>query len=313
MTGFILSAGFGTRLKPITDYIPKALVSVCGVPLLKRVYDIFEASNIKRIGTNVHYHAEKIKNYIAENNINCFVSHEQEKIKGTGGALYFAKDFLSCDEYFCVYNVDIVSSIDIKKTFESFLKLNCIAAMVCVKSKKNTIWYNETTGEYVGTVNDFNYDKNIHKNIKPAEFIGITFYQREFLKYVSEKDFSVIDIWNRCIKKGIKIKVIDTGKIYWCDVGTLLGLAKVHFDFLDQKILLKTPQNICIDMKAKKAWNNKIDKESLKKIGKYSWVESKYFPKKTKITKSIVFSDAIIPENTNITKSIITRNGVIKF
>ena len=98
MRGFVLAAGFGTRLRPLTDHIPKALVPVCGKPLLARSLAFLRGHGVTEIAVNSHYLADKIESFRREQK-ECFsLFHEEGNIRGTGGALYFAGEFLSGDE-----------------------------------------------------------------------------------------------------------------------------------------------------------------------------------------------------------------------
>lgn len=80
----ILSAGFGTRLKPLTDSTPKALIKVGGVPMLQRIYDVLKIFNFEKIFVNTHYHAEQISQYISNNQLSANTLYEPEILE-TGG------------------------------------------------------------------------------------------------------------------------------------------------------------------------------------------------------------------------------------
>ena len=95
LTGFILAAGFGTRLRPLTDHLPKALISVCGKPLLQRALEFYENNRVKPIGVNSHHFPEFIKSFKNNSAIPFELFHETGAIRGTGGALLFAREFLA--------------------------------------------------------------------------------------------------------------------------------------------------------------------------------------------------------------------------
>lgn len=82
----ILSAGFGTRLKPLTDTKPKALVEVGGIPMLQRIYDTLINCDFENIYINTHYHAEQINDYVSRCNLKAILLHEPE-ILDTGGTI----------------------------------------------------------------------------------------------------------------------------------------------------------------------------------------------------------------------------------
>ena len=126
MKAMIFAAGLGTRLKPITDTLPKALVPVCGEPLLKLVITRLKQAGIDDFVVNVHHFAGKIVSYLEENDfgVRIAVSDESYRLLETGGGILHARDLLlACsgqcegssnrDDRFLVHNVDILSDLDI--------------------------------------------------------------------------------------------------------------------------------------------------------------------------------------------------------
>jgi NDP-sugar pyrophosphorylase family protein len=312
--GFILAAGFGTRLKPLTDHVPKALVPVCGEPMLKRAYDFFIAGGVTKIAVNSHHHPEQIRDFVTTRNLACTIFHEEGKIRGTGGALYFAKEFLANDEYFCVANVDIITSFDMKALFDAFVKLRCCAGLVSAVSKRGTVWYDADTKEYIGARSEqAKFSGGCRGEPAGAEFTGIAFYKREFLDLLSDTDFSILPVWKRCQEQGMPVKIIEVEQTYWIDLGTPANLAAIHFDMLDGKCKMPVPENLLVDRKAKKAYPRSFDASTVKKLGTYSWIDAPSIPDSSRISRSVVFDDAVIPENTTIKNSLITKYGVISF
>ena len=117
MKALVFAAGLGTRLKPLTDSIPKALVQVGGEPLLSHVMRKLEAAGIEDIVVNVHHFADLIINYLREQDgfgTKVFVSDERDLLRQTGGGIRHARRFLEGDGPFLVHNVDILSDLDIR-------------------------------------------------------------------------------------------------------------------------------------------------------------------------------------------------------
>ena len=117
MKAMIFAAGLGTRLKPITDTMPKALVPVCGKPLLYHTICKLRDSGYDDIVVNVHHFPEQIRQYLQENDfgVKISISDESEQLLETGGGILKAKDLLTSATPFLVHNVDIVSNIDLKE------------------------------------------------------------------------------------------------------------------------------------------------------------------------------------------------------
>ncbi len=111
----IFAAGLGTRLRPLTDNMPKALVPVAGKPLLAHVLEKLAAAGCSDAVVNVHHFAEQIIDYLAAHDfgLNVTVSDERELLLETGGGLRHAQSLLNADAPFLVHNVDILSNLDL--------------------------------------------------------------------------------------------------------------------------------------------------------------------------------------------------------
>ena len=115
MKAMIFAAGLGTRLKPITDTMPKALVPVNGKPLLHHVLTKLIDAGYDDITVNVHHFPDQIIKYLEENDfgVNIHISDERTQLLETGGAVKHAHPFLDGAEPFLVHNVDILSDLDL--------------------------------------------------------------------------------------------------------------------------------------------------------------------------------------------------------
>lgn len=117
MKAMVFAAGLGTRLKPLTDNLPKALVSVCGRPLLYHVMTKLVSQGFDDIVINVHHFADKIVSYLASEGdfgVRVSVSDERDMLRETGGGIRHARQFLEDSGSFLVHNVDIVSDVDLR-------------------------------------------------------------------------------------------------------------------------------------------------------------------------------------------------------
>ena len=132
MRAMIFAAGLGTRLKPLTDTLPKALVPLAGKTLLQWQIERLKAAGITDIVVNVHHFPDMIINYLRENdNFGCriAVSDERDMLLETGGGLRKAKSLLlgigsresrNNDEPILICNVDILSNIDIPTLLQAY-------------------------------------------------------------------------------------------------------------------------------------------------------------------------------------------------
>ena len=121
MQAMIFAAGLGTRLKPLTDRIPKALVRVGGEPLLKRVIFQLKDAGFTRIVVNVHHFSNQITDYLKENDnfgMDIRISDETDKLLETGGGIRKAWSLFDSHEPVLIHNVDILSNVDLKKFYQ---------------------------------------------------------------------------------------------------------------------------------------------------------------------------------------------------
>jgi NDP-sugar pyrophosphorylase family protein len=117
MKAMVFAAGLGTRLRPLTDTMPKALVPVRGVPMLGRVLTKLRGAGIDSFVVNVHHFAEQIEKYLSENDFGApvAVSREPDEPLETGGGIKHAAPLLRSPEgRFLVHNVDILSDLDLR-------------------------------------------------------------------------------------------------------------------------------------------------------------------------------------------------------
>jgi len=118
----VFAAGLGTRLKPLTDTMPKALVPVGGKPLIGHVLEKLVAAGFNRIVVNVHHFAPMIKSWLAERTfkgVEIIVSDESDQLLDTGGGLRKAANLFDADAPILIHNVDILSDIDLKTLYDA--------------------------------------------------------------------------------------------------------------------------------------------------------------------------------------------------
>ncbi|MBP3670795.1 MAG: nucleotidyltransferase family protein [Bacteroidaceae bacterium] len=140
MKAMIFAAGLGTRLRPLTDTMPKALVPVNGKPLLHHLLTKLQQAGCTHVVVNVHHHALQIIDYIATHNygMHIAISDESEMLLDTGGGLRKAKQLLEGEEPILVHNVDILSNLDFEPLMQAHHPDNLATVVV---SPRNTSRY----------------------------------------------------------------------------------------------------------------------------------------------------------------------------
>jgi NDP-sugar pyrophosphorylase family protein len=142
MKALVFAAGLGTRLKPLTDTMPKALVPIDGKPLLEHVLRKLIANGFDEIIINVHHFADQIISFLAKNNnfgVRIAISDERDALLETGGGIKKASWFFDDGEPFLVHNVDILSNIDLGKLYRYHLGHQGLATVVV--SERDTARY----------------------------------------------------------------------------------------------------------------------------------------------------------------------------
>ncbi|WP_371136652.1 sugar phosphate nucleotidyltransferase, partial [uncultured Duncaniella sp.] len=115
MKAMIFAAGLGTRLAPLTDSCPKALIEVGGKPMLRRVIERLRDAGVGEMVVNVHHHADMIRRYLEENDfgVRVMISDESDMLLDTGGGVARASILLEGDEPVMLYNADIFTDFPI--------------------------------------------------------------------------------------------------------------------------------------------------------------------------------------------------------
>ena len=161
MKAMIFAAGLGTRLRPLTNDRPKALVEVGGKTMLERVITKLAETGFDDITVNIHHFGEKIIEFLELNEnfgLNIHISDERDMLLDTGGGILKARPFLDGDEPFLVHNADILTDIDLYAMYQHHVE-SCAMATVLVKDRITSRyfvfdddyrlqgWINKSTGE----------------------------------------------------------------------------------------------------------------------------------------------------------------------
>ena len=225
----IFAAGLGTRLKPLTDTMPKALVPVCGKPLLQYQLEKLKAAGFTDIVINVHHFADMIEEWCQQNPMRCRIlfSDEREKLLETGGGIKHAAPLL-CDaqDGFLIHNVDILSNVDLS-AFKDAGRGRAATLLVSERETQRYLlfdddmrlvgWTNVTTGEVRSPYENLN-PKHYHK----FAFAGVHYMNPGLFKYFDRfaDKFGIIDFYlSVCKDEPIygyvqpDLRILDVGKL----------------------------------------------------------------------------------------------------
>ena len=243
MKAMIFAAGLGTRLKPLTDTLPKALVPLAGKTLLQWQIEKLKAAGIRDIVVNIHHFPDMIIDYLKDNDnfgCNIQVSDERDMLLETGGGLRKAKELLASSPNspitsspILICNVDILSNIDIPTLLQAYNPNEMGVVVVSERETQRYLLFNEenrlcgwtniATGDVRGPISNTQYPIS---NTQKLAFSGMQVLNPrifdcmdEVVKQKGEK-FSLIDLYLSIAEKEIlrayipeNYRMMDVGKI----------------------------------------------------------------------------------------------------
>jgi len=252
MKAIILAAGLGSRLKPLTDKIPKALVEVGDKPLLLHAAEKLISAGVSEIVVNIHHHGDMMRKYIKHLNypgVNFYISDETHQLLDTGGALKKAARLLQGTTPFFIYNVDVLSDINLNDMLASHQKIQPLATLAVTRRESSRYflwkdgqlagWLNKTTGEQLwcrqeagrnsteppasGSAGPMGFNSQGAPDFKGAEplaFSGIHLADPTLLRLITETGrFSVKDLYLRLARNHRIIPYLHDHR-FWADTGT---------------------------------------------------------------------------------------------
>ncbi len=227
MKAMILAAGLGTRLKPLTNDKPKALIKIGYYTLLELAIRKLEKYHFNEIIINTHHFAEQIATYLDENrfNANITISLEKDKLLDTGGGLKNASWFFDDNKPFLVFNVDIISNINLTNLL-AFHISNRADITLATRYRESsrylyfnekkilTGWKNLHSGKEIITHNDF-------ENSLPFAFNGIQIIDPNIFDFFPQENvFSIIEFYLSIAKQKKIINFEDKSNL-WFDCGKI--------------------------------------------------------------------------------------------
>lgn len=224
-TAMVFCAGMGTRLRPLTDNIPKALVTVGNSVLLDYQIENLEKYGYTNLIFNTHHHSSVFKEHISKNyknSSNIIISDETELLLNTGGGLKQVVSSFGVKTDLMVRNVDVISDIDMDDMLEYHKKNDNMITMAVRKRTTQRYLLFDTNNNLKGWMNEKNGDfKNVNSDIglNKYAFSGIYIISpKAFNMFPDEKIFSIIDFFLD-VSKTEKIMAYDHSDTRWLDVG----------------------------------------------------------------------------------------------
>ncbi|MDR1343108.1 MAG: NTP transferase domain-containing protein [Prevotellaceae bacterium] len=228
MKALILAAGLGTRLKPITDSLPKALATVGSTTLLEYNLKRLSAQGVTEFIVNVHYKADMVEDFLRQHKnfgLSVAISDERKLLLDTGGGLKHAAWFFDDGKPFLIYNVDVITSLDVRKVYAQHVQIGALAtlAVSCRSATRYFLfgagrrlygWRNAKTGEERRPVAST-------ENLIPLAFGGVHVVSPEIFPHLDAfgDKFSIVDAYLALAPK-YPIVGYDMQEEQWLDAGT---------------------------------------------------------------------------------------------
>lgn len=240
-TAFVFAAGLGTRLKPLTDNMPKALVPYHGRPLLESLLLKLKSSGYSRVVINVHHFADMIEDFVRENGgfgLDIVFSDERELLRDTGGGLYHARTLIETnnpDSKFLIHNVDIVSTLDLDWFYSQHRDGDLATLLVSHRQTQRYLlfddqmrlvgWTNIVTGEVRSPYEDVRLSPGSYRRLA---FGGIHMMSSDIFEPMNEWEtkFSIVDFYLSVLDKYTIRGCLSPSGVSLIDVGKLSQIEK---------------------------------------------------------------------------------------
>ena len=246
MRAMILAAGLGTRLRPLTDDRPKALVEVAGRTLLEITLRRFASFGISEVIVNVHHFADMVAEYLHRNNnfgMRVEISREDILLDTGGGLKKAAWFFLEeghAHESFLLHNVDVLSTIDLCR-MAAFHQQNQALATLAAQNRETSRYLlfdeqRQLCGRQAGHAGKREIVRP-SREMQPLAFSGVHVISPRLLSMMVEDGvFSIINSYLRLAGEGEKILAFPADEFYWRDLGRPENVAQAERD-VNQQVL----------------------------------------------------------------------------
>jgi mannose-1-phosphate guanylyltransferase len=238
MKAMILAAGLGTRLRPLTDHRPKALVEVAGRTLLEITLARLRTFGISDAIINVHYLADMILDYLQKSNnfgMHIEVSREDVLLDTGGGLKKAAHFFREESEPFILHNVDVISTIDLGRMVQFHIENQALATLAVQDRKTSRYLLFDEARQLCGRRSGSDEKTVLVRSSKQTQalaFSGIHVISPRILSMMSEEGaFSIIQSYLRLAAQGEKILGFRADEYYWRDLGRPENVVQAAEDF----------------------------------------------------------------------------------
>jgi mannose-1-phosphate guanylyltransferase len=246
MKAMILAAGLGTRLRPLTDNRPKALVEIAGRTLLEIALSRLREFGVREVIVNVHHFAEMVVDYLKGHDdfgMRIEISREQVLLDTGGGlkkAAWFFLENSNRFEPFILHNVDVLSTIDLGRMVQFHTENQALATMaVQERETSRYLLFDEhlqLCGRRSGRDQKPEFVRS-SQQVQALAFSGVHVVSTGLLAMMMEEGvFSIIDSYLRLAAQGETILAFSADEYYWRDLGTPESVMKAVQDYQQKTV-----------------------------------------------------------------------------
>ena len=319
LKAMIMAAGVGSRLDPLTKFVPKPLVPIANKPVMDILLEYLHKIGVKSVISNTHYMAEKIIDRYSDNSFGINFNYiKEENLSGTAGGLKKCQYFFNEGENFIVLSGDGVSNADLLKGINIHKSSDAIATIGIKQIPKNEVsHFGVVVTDEEGFITEFQEKPSLEEAKSNFINTGIYIFNYKIFDYIPANTF--YDFAKNVFPDLLVEKQINTFEIteYWSDIGTLgqyrqstQDLFNKHYTFAHAPII-KTSTGAYISssvlpMSTKFIGNSTIGSGCI--IGKNVTLKNCIIWDNVTIGDNVTLDDCVIASNTIITRDLIAQN-----
>lgn len=314
----VLTAGFGVRLRPLTFVLPKALLPVCGQPLVSYTLDQLDAVECNGAALNLHHLADQIPRRLGDSYRDLRLTYSlEEEVLGTLGALYPLRDFLAEFEIFVLINGDSLCKWPLGSMIRRHLRTQADATLLLHRRPPKTILGGPVGVDSTGAIVQLRDAEPVGKVVKRHLFAGAHILSSHLLQRVENRPADIVgELYIPLLREGGRIQSVVTSR-RWHDLGTPDRYLEASLDWSRNRSTLSAlgSRNLITssaEIDSSAAVHRSVVEEEAK-LGPDVVVEDSLLmpkalvPRSSTIRRSIIGSEVVLPAGANLDRRLVTR------
>jgi NDP-sugar pyrophosphorylase family protein len=308
MKAIVLAAGYGTRLSPLSNYLPKPLMPILGRPLLWHILAKLKRSGITAVGVNMHHRADLVRQFIAAQGTDFSVTLSYEpEILGVAGGIGAFRDFLTGEPFFLLHNGDVLSTIALDRLAERYARKRPLITMILHDHPA----YNNVAVTEDGMVCDLRDTLQPANAVRRLAYTGIAVMDAGILVYIPARGpADLVPVCLDIIREGRhRIDAVVVEGHEWRDVGTVKSYFEVHREILSRRVPVLPDSAVPAD--GRYFAQNVTREEGAQVRGFASIGRNCVLGKNCCIENAVLWDDVIIEEGAHIQNAIVGKEFIV--